>query len=134
LIEYKEPTPEHPERRRLREGELMPDALGWFACGAVFSAVLLGWPWHPRFRRHIRLGRCQVSKDGNGNCLPVPPAPTPKGWINTRDSYRPPDYPLFTEGQVQRGNGRGRPSTEKPVIAVKPQFPPSRRIKEDFLP
>lgn len=80
----------------------MPDALGWFACGALFSAVLHGWPWHPRFRRHIRLGRS--------------------------------DYPLFTEGHVQRGNGHGRLSTEKPVITAKPQFPPARRVPEDLLP
>jgi len=26
--------------------------LAWFAIGATCSAVLFGWPWHPRSRRH----------------------------------------------------------------------------------
>lgn len=26
--------------------------LAWFAIGASCSAVLFGWPWHPRFSRH----------------------------------------------------------------------------------
>lgn len=25
--------------------------LAWFAMGATCSAVVFGWPWHPRFRR-----------------------------------------------------------------------------------
>jgi hypothetical protein len=30
--------------------------LAWFALGALFSAVLFGWPWHPRFSRFSRRG------------------------------------------------------------------------------
>jgi hypothetical protein len=30
--------------------------LAWFSMGAVFSAVLFGWPWHPRFSRYSRRG------------------------------------------------------------------------------
>lgn len=113
----------------------MAGSLGWFTCGAVFSAVLLGWPWHHRFSRYSRSNRYRAGEDSNGNCEPMPPAPPPpKGWINTRYGYRPPGDPLFTEGQVQRGNGHGRLSTEKPVITAKPQFPSARRIREDFLP
>jgi hypothetical protein len=61
----------------------------------------------------------------------------------------------FTEGRVQRGQGNGGPSTEKPAIVAKPQphggrmvgddlcppppsikprFPSPRIIREDFLP
>jgi hypothetical protein len=35
---------------------------------------------------------------------------------------------IFNEGPVQRGNGNGGPTMPKP------QFPPPRRIREDFLP
>ncbi len=35
---------------------------------------------------------------------------------------------IFNEGPTQRGNGNGGPTTPKP------QFPPPRRIREDFLP
>jgi hypothetical protein len=35
---------------------------------------------------------------------------------------------IFNEGRTQRGNGNGGPTTPKP------QFPPPRRIREDFLP
>ena len=30
--------------------------LGWFAIGALFGAVLFGWPWHSRFSRYSRRG------------------------------------------------------------------------------
>jgi hypothetical protein len=35
---------------------------------------------------------------------------------------------IFNEGPTQRGNGNGGPTMPKP------QFPPPRRIREDFLP
>jgi hypothetical protein len=35
---------------------------------------------------------------------------------------------IFNEGPTQRGNGNGGPTTPKP------QFPPPRRIREDFQP
>ena len=42
------------------------------------------------------------------------------------------DVPLrMDEGQTQRGNSNGGPTTPKPPI--KPQFPPARKIREGFL-
>ena len=41
---------------------------------------------------------------------------------------------ISTEGRTQRGNRSGGPTTPKPEIMPKPQFPPPRRIREDFLP
>jgi hypothetical protein len=35
---------------------------------------------------------------------------------------------VFNEGPTQRGNGNGGPTMPKP------QFPPPRRTREDFLP
>ena len=29
--------------------------LAWFAIGATCSAMLFGWPWHPRFSRFGRI-------------------------------------------------------------------------------
>jgi hypothetical protein len=46
-----------------------------------------------------------------------------------------PSQPVsFTEGRVQRGHGNGGPTTEKPAIVAKPQFPSPRIIREDLLP
>lgn len=61
--------------------------LAWFAIGATCSAVVFGWPWHPRFSRFNRMG-------------------PPKG------SYGP----RLDPGIVQRGNGHGGPTTAKPRI------------------
>jgi len=41
---------------------------------------------------------------------------------------------IFNEGPVQCGNGNGGPTTPKPGITPKPQFPPPQIIREDFLP
>jgi hypothetical protein len=44
------------------------------------------------------------------------------------------DVPLrMDEGQTQRGNSNGGPTTPKPPIKPKPQFPPARKIREGFL-
>lgn len=40
----------------------------------------------------------------------------------------------FSEGRTVRGNGNGGPGIAKSPIVPKPQFPPPRRIREDFLP
>lgn len=40
----------------------------------------------------------------------------------------------LNEGRTQRGYGNGAPATPKPNIIPKPQFPPPRTIREDFLP
>jgi len=63
-----------------------------------------------------------------------------------RGSNPPLDDPIrFNEGQTQRGHGHGGPTTSKPPIKpqphgerqvgdlLKPQFPPPRKIREDFL-
>ena len=40
----------------------------------------------------------------------------------------------FAKGRIIRGNGNGSPTTPKPGITPKPQFPPPQIIREDFLP
>ena len=47
--------------------------LAWFSMGAVFSAVLFGWPWHPRFSRYSRRGSNPPSPDRK----PTPPVGPP---------------------------------------------------------
>jgi len=37
-------------------------------------------------------------------------------------------------GRIQRSNASNNPATPKPNIIPKPQFPPPRTIREDFLP
>jgi hypothetical protein len=52
-----------------------------------------------------------------------PPPPPPAGWVRGPYGYRPPGDPsltVFTEGEVQRGNGNGGPSTGKPVAQAQP--------------
>lgn len=41
---------------------------------------------------------------------------------------------ILNEGRTVRGNGNGGPTTPKPNIIAKPQFPNPRLIREDFLP
>lgn len=41
---------------------------------------------------------------------------------------------IFNEGRTMRGNGVGGPTTPKPNIIPKPQFPAPRIIRDDFLP
>ena len=45
----------------------------------------------------------------------------------------PEQFIRMDEGPVQRGTGCGGPTTPKPDIIPKPQFPPPRKIREDFL-
>jgi hypothetical protein len=85
--------------------ELIAAAFGWFVLG-----------WACRGLQLERLGR-----NSNGNCVPLPPAPP---YSSSAIAWE--------EGRTQRGNGSGGTTTPKPPI--KPQFPPPRKIREDFLP
>ena len=53
--------------------------------------------------------------------------------MRAADSYSG-ELVRMDEGRVQRGNGNGAPATPKPDIIPNPQFPPPRKIREDFLP
>ena len=47
-----------------------------------------------------------------------------------------PDYTFgirLDESRIQRDNRSGEPSTPKPGIIPKPQFPRPRRIRDDFI-
>ena len=65
----------------------------------------------------------------NHENINAPQGPPP---LNLRRS----DPVRMDEGHTQRGNGNGNgaPATPKPDIIPKPQFPPPRKIREDFLP
>lgn len=72
---------------------MIPPPVSWFAMGAVFGAVLCGWPWHPRFSRYRPRRRRSVPRDvpprpsGSGPLLPVlPPPPQPRS--RRRTSWR----------------------------------------------
>jgi hypothetical protein len=123
---------------------MIPAPVSWFAVGAVFGAVLCGWPWHPRFSRYSRSSRYRAGEDSNGNCVPMPPG-TPAPAMRREYIWNPvqmaecggpcwraqdpcfcdcgalwrdvPSKPVaFTDGFVQRGQGNGGLSTEKPPI------------------
>lgn len=56
-----------------------------------------------------------------------------------RDLMRNPEqrhrkFIRMDEGRIQRGNGSGEPTSPKPEINPKPQFPSPRIIRDDFLP
>lgn len=64
--------------------------------------------------------------------LETPPSgPRPRRWSQVRRALD--GSPRFDEGRVQRGNGKGGPTTPKPNIIPKPQFPSPRSIRDDFL-
>jgi hypothetical protein len=141
---------------------MIPDRLAWFAMGALFSALLFGWPWHHRFSRYTPRRRQSLPPQGDwmDEAFPLPP-PDVMATINRQldraiaaemarravqrdhgnggsSTEKPaivPRQPVaFTEGRVQRGHGNGGPTTKKPPIVAKPQFPPPQIIREDFLP
>ena len=106
----------------------MPNQLAWFAIGALFGLLLCGWPWHPRFSRY-----------GRRTKPPVQPFAADliryMNWQNEQMRLAIKDDQVRLDpGSVQRGNGNGGPSTPKPLIITKPQFPPPRIFREDFLP
>ena len=162
--------------------------LAWFAIGASCSAVLFGWPWHPRFSRYSqRMGPPRGSygspRQPRGSNPPPPggkprppqcpprfsryrsisfPDPGPDRQPTNpftgdpvlycrREYFHSPstvaecggpceagpehcdcgqlwrDVPVhFDPGRVQRGNNSGGPTTPKPAIMPKPQFPPTK--------
>jgi hypothetical protein len=100
---------------------------------------------HPTGEPPLRLRR-------SGNCVPLPPAPPYSSaaivWqaeeaqraIDTSARIRrtaelyarfidPSIGEPWDEGHTQRGNGNGGPTTPKPGITPKPQFPPPRTIQ-----
>jgi hypothetical protein len=128
----------------------MPDQLAWFAIGALFGLLLCGWPWHPRFSRYGRRTKPPVQpfaadlirymnwqneqmrlaiKDDWRRSFTHENLNKPTGEppLKLRRSIR------LNPGSVQRGNSNGGPSTPKPRIILKPQFPQPRTIREDFL-
>jgi len=108
--------------------------LGFILCGAGALAVtrLSYWAdWRAR-DKWGRSSRYRAGAYSNGNCVPLPPAPPYRRGSNPLQQIN--DCLGFTEGPVQRGNGNGGPTTSKPGITPKPQFPPPRLIREDFLP
>jgi hypothetical protein len=165
-------------RSTCRGGTVIDPRLAWFAAGATCSAVLFGWPWHPRHSRYSRMqdpdwrrsfshentnppsGPPPLKLRRRGSNPPPPgrkPAPPPPPGMR-RIYYDMPatiaecggpcascgpkacdcgalwlDVP-WEEGSTQRGNGHGGPTTPKPGIIPKPQFPSPQKIREDFLP
>ena len=112
---------------------MIPDRLAWFAMGALFSLVLCGWPWHPRFSRYKPRHRQSLPPQGDwmDEAFPLPP-PDVMEAVN-----RQLDRDIAVEmarRAVQRGQGNGGPTTEKPTIVAGPQFPSPWIIRGDLLP
>ena len=79
----------------------MIDPVSAWAFGAIAGGAVGFWMgrWWPRFSRYSRMG-------------------PPKGSYGGR----------LDPGSVQRGNGSGGPTTPKPDIIPKPQFPHGRVV------
>ena len=115
------------------------------------GALLSYWAgWRAR-DKWGRSSRYRAGADSSGNCVPLPPAPPYSSaaiaW-HAEEAQRAIDtsarirrtaelYARFVdpslgvpwdEGHTQRGNGSGGPTTPKPDITPKPQFPPPRTI------
>jgi hypothetical protein len=114
-----------------------------FSVGVLYGAGITAFL---RVMQVLLLSRRRGSNPPSPGRKPAPP-PSPPGrdWRRsfTHESLNRPagDPPLklrrsirLDPGSVQRGNGNGGPSREKPSIIPKPQFPPPRIIREDFLP
>ena len=116
-------------------------------CG-FFMGVTVAGRRRPTCRDLMR----DPDRSGSGNCVPLPPAPpyssTAIAWraeeaqraIDTSARIRrtaelyarlvdPSLGKPWDEGHTQRGNGSGGPTTPKPDIIPKPQFPSPRTIQ-----
>ena len=116
----------------------MPDQLACFAIGALFGLLLCGWPWHPRFSRYSR--RMGPPQGSHGL---LDPPPDVAAAIN-----RQLDQDIAAELDRRRRRRGSNPPTKPqphggrivgddlcpPPPPIKPQFPPPRIIREDFLP
>jgi len=126
-----------------------------YALGFVMGATT-GPRFAALYRKWLRRRRMGPPRGSNGNCVPMPPSTPAPGYrrVYLRSLSRVvncdgpckagPEYcncglmwhdvPRLDPGSVQRGNGSGAPTTPKPGIIPKPQFPSPRKIREDFLP
>ena len=105
--------------------------LAWFAIGASCSAVMFGWPWHPRFSRYTRMQDPDWRRSINHENINRPSGPPPlklrrsepdplcgsnEITLQEWEAMRTPPPIRLDEGRVQRGNGSGGPTTQKPRI------------------
>lgn len=115
--------------------------MGFFLLGLVTGASL-AWPFMRRRDCYWREfnARRRGSNPPPPSRKPAPPAGPPGAqriyrgamWREKGSDVWHPIGVTWEEGSTQRGNGHGGPSTPKPPI--KPDFPPPRLIREDFLP
>ena len=80
--------------------------LAWFAIGATCSAVVFGWPWHPRFSRF-----------SHKNTNPSSSRRRPRRFDDHRLDSAVLQRPVrFDEGPTARNTSRHSPTTSKPTI------------------
>lgn len=128
---------------------MTPELLALLGSIVGGTGALLGWRARGACERSSRY---RAGADSSGNCVPLPPAPPYSSaaiaW-HAEEAQRAIDtsarirrtaelYARFidpslgvpwVEGHTQRGNGSGGPTTPKPDIIPKPQFPPPRTIQ-----
>jgi hypothetical protein len=111
----------------------------WFAAG---MCVALGGQWlgmllvaweRQRFYNNFR-GRRMCPPKGSYSLPPDHDWRRSFNHENTAPDSSQERPRLWRDVQRGQGNGNGGPTTEKPAIATKPQFPPPQIIREDFLP
>lgn len=108
------------------------------------AGFLSAWILRSLLERRLRHPLRRGSNPPPPGRKPAPPAGPPEQplqtqliryWAREEEQVRRAlglDDPIrFDEGQAQRGNGHGGPTTPKP--SIKPRFPPPREIREDFL-
>ena len=126
---------------------MTPLATAWMlgcVCGFFMGVTVASCPMAPPKGGYTRRRGSNPPPPG---CKPAPPAGPPEqplaaqlirywAWEQEQVRRAAAGQSLihFDEGPTQRGNGNGAPATPKPDIIPKPQFPPPRKIREDFLP
>jgi len=94
---------------------MIPAPVSWFAIGAVFGAVLCGWPWHPRFSRYQPRRRRSV---------PARLRHCPTHGQQPENAWGCPDCVRELREELAR---QGNPGPLLPVLPASPRPRPKRR-------
>jgi hypothetical protein len=106
--------------------------LAWFAIGASCSAVMFGWPWHPRFSRIVPRGTRSISfPDPGTDRQPTNPFTGDPVLYCRREYFHSPSTVAECGGPCEAGPEHCDCGQLWRDVPIEPQFPSPRVIPGD---